>query len=163
MEFEKLRSAHDLNEFGCGQPGLDFWFKTHALRNQEKFDSVTYVGVEDGEVRTFFTLLPTEIKASSAPGRYIAEWPSGRGIPGWLLGRMAVHQEFHLQGFGRQTVKEALRTAAKATEIVGGRVVVLDAKNEDLVGFYERHGFERFREDPLRMGIPMRDVVSVVN
>lgn len=164
VDFQRLDATHDLEAFECGDASMDRWFRAHALSNQEAYDSATYVGVDDGgNVVCFFTVAPTMVKESDAPSWLMMGWPSrGIPIPGWLLGRMAVHAHHQAQGLGRRTVREALRTVASATKLTGGRVVVVDAMNDGLVDFYTKMGFDAFPGDPLRLGIAMMDVMAVV-
>jgi hypothetical protein len=50
-----------------------------------------------------------------------------------------------------------LRTLNPA-EITGVRAVVMDAKDEAAKAFYQRYGFEPFRDEPMRLWLMLKDV-----
>ncbi len=53
--------------------------------------------------------------------------------------------------WGTQLLVEALRRIVEAARVDGGRVVIVDADNEGLLGFYQGHGFLPTGVDPLRL------------
>jgi predicted N-acetyltransferase YhbS len=76
-----------------------------------------------------------------------------RDLPAILLGRLAVAS--HLQnpsvGLGTNLMRDAVVRTVMVSSHIGVRLMVVDALNEDLVGWYERFGFDRIRSDPLRL------------
>lgn len=71
----------------------------------------------------------------------------GRGgpaeIPAVLLARLALRQDLRGQGLGRSLVADALERVVTATQIVGARLVVVDAIAEPVARLYETLGFRR--------------------
>ena len=53
---------------------------------------------------------------------------------------------------------EALRKAVAAGEVAAARLNVVDAVDEHAAAFYQRYGFVRAPENPLRFYRPMKDV-----
>jgi len=92
-------------------------------------------------VVAYFSLAPTVITRGSLPRKL------GRGdptsIPAILLARLALHQSLQGQDLGAELLYRALERAIAATEVVGGRYVVVDAINETAMAFYEHFGFQR--------------------
>lgn len=72
-----------------------------------------------------------------------------------LLGRVAVHRDLRGQGMGTDLILHALRQAAKASELVASYAVILDAKNERVAAIYSKLGFVPFKDQPLKMFLPM--------
>lgn len=62
---EPLTSAHDVSDFSCGKPALDYWLKTRALSNQEKGFTAVIVIHKDNKAFGYYGLAPTAI----VPGR----------------------------------------------------------------------------------------------
>jgi len=65
-------------------------------------------------------------------------------VPAWLLAKLAL--DTSLRGskehqWRSQLLRHALETILAGVEVGGGRVIVVDADNPGLVGWYSRHGF----------------------
>jgi GNAT superfamily N-acetyltransferase len=65
-------------------------------------------------------------------------------LPLIILPLLAVDSPFQGQGIGRGFLKDALRRALQASEIVGIRAVLVHAIDDMARTFYERHGFVAF-------------------
>jgi len=76
-----------------------------------------------------------------------------RELPAILLGRLAVSSHLQDQGhhLGTDLLRDAIVRTVTVSSHVGVRLMVVDALNERLVGWYERRGFDRTQSDPLRL------------
>jgi predicted N-acetyltransferase YhbS len=132
--------------FQCGEEALDKYFRERASRDLANHLSAVFVVVPKDDPKTvvgFFTLssqqtaceiLPEELRKKT--GRY-------KVVGVTLLGRMAVAREFQNQKLGRFLLFAALHQACKAKKHVISFAVVVDAKTEKVVPFYEKYGFRR--------------------
>ena len=88
------------------------------------------------------------------------QWPEApKGLPrqavsAVLLGRMAVAQAAHGKGIGSMLVATARQLARETIMRTGGVGMVVDAANEEIVGFYAKYGFLRVVPEGLRMFLP---------
>jgi GNAT superfamily N-acetyltransferase len=64
-------------------------------------------------------------------------------IPAVLLAKCALDAHLQGRGLGAVLVADALRRVVTVSEIVGTRLVVVDALDESVVPFYEKLGFHR--------------------
>lgn len=133
-------AAHDLESFSCGNPSLDDWLHRHA-RTATGQGTRTYVLVdEDGAVVGYFALTPHYLNREEAPPRLARGAP--RQIPAILLAKLAVATSIQGQGLGAALLVHALGTIIDAARKAGGRVVVVDAIDDDAKAFYEHHDFQ---------------------
>lgn len=65
-------------------------------------------------------------------------------------------------GTGAALLADALQRIAIATQTVAARFVVVDARHENAVGFYEHHGFKRI-PGTLRLVQKLSDVAKSLN
>jgi predicted N-acetyltransferase YhbS len=74
-------------------------------------------------------------------------------VPAVLLGRFAVDVDWQGKGLGKDLLRDALVRIAGASEEVGMRAVVVDAKNEGVRAFYQSLGFRSINDpgDPMRL------------
>lgn len=146
---EALDERHDLDAFDSGAPDLDDWLKRSARRSDAKRQGRTYVWHGGDLVAVaYFTLAPHVIQRIELPGRL------SRGdlhqVPALLLARLAVDRHLQGQGLGAELLIDAMSRAVAASGPVGGRYVVVDARDEVAGHFYEHHGFQRCHTEQAR-------------
>lgn len=140
---------HDVEGFRCGNEALDEWLSRHA-RTATGQGTRTYVLV-DGAARIvgYFALAPHLLERAEAPRR------SGRGapqqIPAVLLAKLAVDSSVQGQGVGADLLVFALGVVVEAARKVGGRIIVVDAIDDDAQRFYEHHDFQPLPGNPQRL------------
>ncbi|HSP42796.1 MAG TPA: GNAT family N-acetyltransferase [Luteolibacter sp.] len=136
---------------------MDRYLRETARGHLEKGVSVTRVlvgtdAVAPKTVLGYFTLSSITVEAR--------EWPGApKGLPrqtvsAVLLGRLAVAQSAHGKGIGSMLVATARQLARETIARTGGVGLVVDAANEEIVGFYARFGFRRVVPGGFRMFLP---------
>jgi GNAT superfamily N-acetyltransferase len=130
---------HDLDGFRCGHDELDAWLIAHA-RTALGQGTRTYLLVDGGGlVRGYYAIAPHLLSRDDAPPRLARGAP--RQIPAILLAKLAVDRSLHGQGIGAELLVAALTTIIDAARRAGGRVVVVDAIDDNARRFYEHHDF----------------------
>jgi GNAT superfamily N-acetyltransferase len=138
--FERLSPEHDLQSFTSGDDDLDSWLRNAAITADRAGTARVYLWIGDDEqIIGYYAVVPHGIRREDVPSSV------GRGapdvIPGFLLARLAVSEQFQRQHLGGDLLAEALTTILHAIRIAGGRVIVVDALDERAHGFYEHFGF----------------------
>jgi GNAT superfamily N-acetyltransferase len=128
--------------FDCGEPMLNEWLRSRALKNETTGASRTFVTVEaqSGDVAGYYCLSASVLALEDAPGRVRRNMPSP--IPIILIGRLAVDERFKGHGLGASLLQDAVLKGIEASRILGARALVVDALNEDAERFYRKFGFE---------------------
>ena len=137
---ELLNDQHGLEEFDSGEPSLDTWLKDHARRAAQQGTASTHVwtGGTTNNVLAFYSVAPTQVarddvSSAAAGGNSI--------IPAYLIGRLALDRSLRGKKFGVQLLLDALEVIVAAASTSGGRLVVVDALNDNADGFYRTNGF----------------------
>jgi GNAT superfamily N-acetyltransferase len=154
---EKLRRDHAVDAFVCGQPQLDFFLARYALPSQQADGSATYVGLFDGIVIGYYTLVYGHVEHADAPERVI----KGLGrypVPLMVLARLAVHRDRQGKGIGAALLRDAMRRTAQAAEIGGLRALAAHAKDDRAAAFYAHFGFSPSPTDPMHLFVLLKDV-----
>lgn len=154
---ERLNAHHDVSTFDSGSEVLDQWLRRHALAAQRMDSARTFVVTRSGRVVGYFSLTMGSVLRGEGPAKLV------RGMPAYpvgmvLLARLAVDRSEQGKGIGATLLAEALRKAAAAGEVAAARLVVVDAVDEIAAAFYERYGFVRVPEHPLRLYRRIKDV-----
>ena len=76
-------------------------------------------------------------------------------VPAIRVGRMAVSQSETGKGYGRLLLGHAVNLALSVRRTMGVRVLVVDAKDEQVAAFYEGFGFRRTANAGLTLYLPL--------
>lgn len=147
MRIERLDEEHDLGPFCCGNKLLDDWLRIHALENQRRNLSRTFVLVDDGgAIAGYYALSMGGVAKDELPRRL------GRGLPGYqigmvLLARLAIDAHHKGEGLGRDLMVDAILHAGAAGQHAGARFIAVDPIDESARRFYSRFAFTNIEGD----------------
>ena len=162
LRVEPLADGHDLDAFSCRHPSLDAWLREHA-HNATRQGTRTYLLLErdPDAVAGYFAIAPHLLERAAAPRRI------GRGapdrIPAILLAKLAVREDLQGRGLGADLLIHALTTILTAARAAGGRLVVVDAIDDDAAGFYRAHDFTPSPADPRRLVLKLSTVAQALD
>ncbi|HEC08967.1 MAG TPA: N-acetyltransferase [Acidimicrobiales bacterium] len=154
----RLEAGDDLEVFDCGVPALDEWLRRFALSDQRAGASVTYVLRRGDRVVGFYTLAPHAIEPDRAERRLGAGLPRRRPIPVILLARLGLDRSEQGSGLGADLLRDALARCVAAADEIGGRAMLVHAKDDTAASFYAKHGFQPLPENPHHLYILMEDL-----
>ncbi|WP_293914556.1 GNAT family N-acetyltransferase [Deinococcus sp.] len=153
-------AACDTSEFDCLDEHLTAYLRGgRAARDLAAGQAAVFLMIDTGRrVWGYYTLSSASVSRrehfSSAQARQFG-YPQ---VAVTLLGRVAVHRELRGQGVGTELIVHALRQAVRASEVVASYAVILDAKNEKVAALYRRLGFVAFKDQPLKLMLPMETI-----
>lgn len=157
-----LRADHPRNEFDCGDVDLDRYFKTQVTQDIRRHVAHCFVAVNSwGQVAGYYTLAASSVLLADLPQALAKKLPRYPTVPVARMGRLAVTQSAQQIGLGSALLADALTRVFQAD--VAAYAMVVDAKHEDAVLFYEKHGFKQFSSQPMSLWLPMNAVVSLVS
>jgi GNAT superfamily N-acetyltransferase len=138
---EPLGPDHVLDGFDCEKASLNDWLVRRALTNQGSGASRTWVVVDDsGRVVAYYASATASILRGAATKRAARNQPED--VPAVLLARMAVDREHRGQGLGAALLKHFVLKALEVAALVGARVLLVHAEDEEARQFYLHHDFE---------------------
>jgi ribosomal protein S18 acetylase RimI-like enzyme len=154
---EPLGTQHDRSAFSCGVEPLDRYIREQAGQDARKRVAAPFVLCEGkgDEVVGYYTLSALSIDVGDWPEDVAKKLPRYPLVPATLLGRLAVDARLRGRGAGEHLLMDALRRALEASRGVASVAVVVDAKDDSAVSFYQRYGFVRFVDQPRRLFLPM--------
>ena len=83
-------------------------------------------------------------------------------VPGFRLARLAVDKRFQGRGIGGQLLLGAGRRCLLASAEVGGVVLVIDAKDESVAGWYAGYGAVPLLDAPLTLVLPLATIEAAL-
>jgi len=147
VRVERLADHHQLGSFTCGVKALDDWLRYHALENQRRNLSRTFVLLDDGDrIVGYYALTMGGVRREALPSRY------RKGLPPYeigmvLLARFAIADDRHGRGLGRDLLIEAIERAADAGTQVAARFIAVDPIDEDARAFYDKFAIRQIQGD----------------
>jgi GNAT superfamily N-acetyltransferase len=155
-----LTAGHRTDAFDCGQATLNTWLKRHALANQDRGSSRTYVVCADERVVAYYAIAAGSIVHADAIGGVRRNMPEP--VPVALLGRLAVDVSVQGQGIGKHLLQDAVIRVAQASDVIGMRAIVVDALDEQAKAFYERYGFVSSPISPFKLMVTIEAVLRQI-
>lgn len=163
---ESLTKKHNRQEFECGEPELNKYFREQARQDTIKKLAATFVLIDNAtdEIVGFYSLSSSAIDATEFPPEFrLSKHPI---YPVILLGKLASSirhrdKDGKKQGLGRLLLMDALFRAYEQTNQIGAIAVILDAKHNSIT-FYTKYGFLPTLDTPNRFFIPMKSIKILV-
>ena len=141
FRLEPLSDHHDRSGFHCGEEPLDRYFQTQVTQDIRRHVANCFVAVEaeTGQIAAYYTLSASSIPITDLPPEEAKRLPRYPTVPAVRVGRLAVDQRFQKRGLGEAMLGDATARALKAD--VAAFMLVVDAKNDQAIAFYERYEF----------------------
>jgi len=155
FRLEPLGGGHGRNAFTSGVAPLDRYFQTQVTQDIRRRVATCFVAVEaaTGKVAAYYTLTSAGIPISDLPPEIVKKLPRYPSIPAVRIGRLAVDTRFQGKGLGGAMLGDALQrvlSSAPATY-----ALLVDAKDEKAVAFYQHHGFIPLASQPRTLFLPL--------
>jgi GNAT superfamily N-acetyltransferase len=162
---ELLGGSYDRAAFTCGVGALDRYLQQQAGQDTRRKVAVVFVLIDTHResIVGYYTLSACSIEPSDLPRTVTRKLPHYRDFPAVLLGRLAILTRYQSQGFGRRLLVDALKRSLDQSNHIGAMAVIVDAKDESAVRFYERYGFQPFVTDRYRLFLPMQDILRLAD
>ena len=152
IKIEPLGKHHDRSSFNCGQPDLDSWFRLRASQDEKRNIARVFVAVADDlGVVGFYSLSSLSLSLDHLPEQVAHKLPRYDAIPAALIGRLARDERVRGQGVGELLLADAISRVLGAGRSIAVFAIVVDAKDERAVGFYQTFGFQPFPLRPNRL------------
>jgi ribosomal protein S18 acetylase RimI-like enzyme len=150
-----LGAEHDRGSFHCGEEALDRYLQTQATQDVRRRIANCFVAVEavSGQVAAYYTIAAASIPLVDLPPEEAKRLPRYPTLPAVRIGRLAVGQKFQGRGLGGVLLVDALRRTLQAPSAV--YTLIVDAKNDDGVAFYQRYGFRTLASRTRGLFLPL--------
>jgi len=150
-----LGAEHDRESFSCGEAALDRYFKTQATQDIRRRIANCFVAVASAEreVAAYYTLAAAGIPFVDLPPEESKRLPRYPSLPAVRIGRLAVDVRFQGRGLGSSLILDAARRSMRVAPAI--YTLIVEAKNDSAVKFYERCGFRCFVSQPRTLYLPL--------
>jgi ribosomal protein S18 acetylase RimI-like enzyme len=135
-----LNVSDDRSTFSCGAASLDTYFQKQVTQDIRRRITACFVAMtDDNRLAGFYTLATASLLLTDLPPSLSKKLPRYPSVPAVRMGRLAVDQAFKGIGLGGALLADALDRSARSE--IAAFALLVDAKNEYAVRFYQHHGF----------------------
>jgi ribosomal protein S18 acetylase RimI-like enzyme len=151
-----LDASIDTANFQCGTEHLNDYIRRYASQDVRKNVSRVFVATPENDSKKlagYFTLSAGCVSCSSLPttlARKLPRYP----VPIALLGRLAVDNQSQGQGLGSILLADACQRISQASSALAVVGIIVDAKDDKAISFYEHFGFIPLPGQPDRLLLP---------
>jgi GNAT superfamily N-acetyltransferase len=151
---EALCRDHDRAAFRSGVDALDRYLRELALQDMKRRIAGCFVALDDARtIVGFYTLAATAVAVDALPTELTKRLPRYPLVPAVLIGRLAVALDHQGKGLGRALIFDAaIRTDRLG---IGTFALIVDAKDDRAVSFYQSSGFELIHGETRRLFVPV--------
>ena len=146
----KLAATDQVDAFDCGQAALNQFLQRYALVNQKANSAQTYVCCQGDVVVGFYSLVVGSVDPEATPSRVM------------ILARLAVDKAHQRKSLGQALLKDALLRTAQAADIAGIRCLLVHAKDDMALRWYETWEFEPSPTDPYHLFLMLKDLKNLL-
>ena len=160
---EPVGKQHDRSTFSCGVEPLDRYLREQAGQDARKRVAAPFVlcASKSSAILGYYTLSALSVDVGAWPEDVAKKLPKYPLAPATLIGRLAVDARLRGKGAAEHLLMDALRRAVDASREVASVAVVVDAKDDVSVSFYERYGFISFADQRRRLFLPMAVIAQM--
>ena len=160
FRIERLTKQHDRSVFNCGTEALNEYLKTRARKDQQRYFSTCYLAISNDteQVAGFYSISASSIKLDLLSPTARKKLPRYDDVPVVRIGRLAIDKNFHGRGLGSALIYDAIKRVIQSG--IGVYAVVVDAKNDAAVAFYEHMGFQTLQDKDDILYLPIASVMS---
>ena len=155
FRFEALGEHHDRAAFCCGNDALERYFQNQATQDIRRRISNCFVIVEiaTNNVAGYYTLSAASIALPDLPPEEARRLPRYPTLPAVRIGRLAVDRRFQRRGLGELMLVDAVNRTMQ--DAAAAFAMLVDAKNDQAVAFYQRYGFRPMAGKPRTLFLPL--------
>ncbi|MGD0134067.1 MAG: GNAT family N-acetyltransferase [Bryobacteraceae bacterium] len=161
---EAISKKHDRDAFDCGEEALNEFLRRYARKSHDLGGAKTFLAIDDENNKTilgFYSLSPASVEYARTP-EIVRRGLARHDIPGFRLARVAVDRKLQGQGIGGQLLLAAGRRCLMVAAEVGGVVLVIDAENEKVAGWYASYGAVPLLDAPLSLLLPLATIKAAL-
>lgn len=149
-----LEATHDRVAFNSESDLLNRYLREQATQDIRRRVSACFVALSDeARIAGYYTLASASLLLADLPASIGKKLPRYPTVPAVRMGRLAVDQSFMGQGLGGALLADALDRAARSE--IAAFALMVDAKDETAVAFYQHHGFMALPDSPQTLFLPL--------
>ncbi len=154
FRIERLHK-HVRTGFDGGVAALNRYLVQQAGQEMRRHFAVCFLLIESAteSIAGYYTLSACSIPLPDLPDRLSNRLPRYPNIPAARMGRLAIDVRYRSRGLGGALLHDAVQRSTESDIAV--YALLVDAKEDLAIRFYEHHGLHRFASQPNVLFLPI--------
>jgi ribosomal protein S18 acetylase RimI-like enzyme len=161
MALSPLKESYNRKRFNFDNERINKFLKESANSAAKRNLSRTFVleGSDETDIAGFCSLSNIEVKVP-VPHKLNKKYPNP--LPGVTLAKMGVDKGYQGQGVAKIMIVDAMRRTLRINQNMGVVGLFVDAKDDELVEFYQHRGFIFLQkeEHTSKLWMPIDSIVT---
>ena len=158
MDFQitSLDASVNADDFQCGNQPLNDYIRRYASQDVRRNVARVFVAtpkIDPQLLVGFYTLRAGSVSCTTLPPSLAKKLPR-YPIPVALIGRLAVDSKFQGKGLGSILLADACLKVAQASSVLAMAGIIVDAKDDAAITFYQHFGFVLLQGESNRLLLP---------
>jgi GNAT superfamily N-acetyltransferase len=160
---EAITRQHDRAAFDCGDPELNTFLRRYARQSHDQGAAKTFLAIDitTNAIIGFYSLAPAALAHHRAP-ESTQRGLARHDIPGFRLARIAVALSHQGKSLGGQLLLAAGRRCLAASAVVGGTILIIDAKSDRAAKWYASYGAIPLADAPRTLVLPLATIATLL-
>ncbi|MBS0641619.1 MAG: GNAT family N-acetyltransferase [Proteobacteria bacterium] len=160
---EAITRKHDRSAFDCGDADLNEFLRRYARQSHDQGAAKTFLAINAAAnaILGFYSVAPASLAYRRAP-EIVRRGLGRHEIPGFRLARIAIDRAHQGRGLGGQLLLAAGRRCIMAATVVGGTVLIIDAKNDRAAAWYATYGAIPLLDAERTLILPLATIESLL-
>lgn len=157
FQLAPLDATHDRAVFNSDSEPLNRYLREQITQDVRRRVAACFVALAGGKrIAGYYTLASASLLLVDLPASTGKKLPRYPTVPAVRMGRLAVDQEFKGLGLGGALLADALDRAARSE--IAAYALMVEAKDEAAVAFYQHHGFIALPDSPRTLFLPLATI-----
>ncbi|QIM63644.1 GCN5 family acetyltransferase [Pasteurellaceae bacterium Orientalotternb1] len=144
----------DRTDFRSTSEALNHYLQAQASQDIKRRVASCFLALTSTQkIAGYYTLASTSIPLNALPDELRKKLPRYHSIPAVLMGRLAVDQNLSGQGLGSALLIDAIQRILRSE--IATYALVVEAKDENAIRFYQKFGFIVFSDTPNKLFYPL--------
>ena len=154
---EPLSDTHDRGAFDSGVAALDRYFASQATQDIRRRIAACFVAIERDTktIAGYYTIATSSLPLTDIAVATAKKPPRYPLVPAVRIGRLAVALTQRGKGIGAGLLIDGIARAFRGDLMAFAMVV--DAKDDAAIAFYQHHGFVAFASAPMSLYLPLAE------
>ncbi len=159
---EALTPSHERAYFSSGVDPLDRYLRELATQDVKRRVSNCFLALDDADtIAGYYTFAAASLPLMELPVETTRRLPRYPLLPAGLIGRLAIDRRFQGRRLGGALVMDAVARAARADPAIFA--IIVDAKDDAAIAFYEHLQFRRFVSRPASLFLPIATALQALD
>lgn len=158
FEVTSFKTVYNRLEFNSESELLNRYLREQVSQDIRRRVTACFLALTGKRIVGYYTLASSSLLLTDLPVDIRKKLPRYPTVPAVRMGRLAVDKAFKGQGLGSALLADALDRTCRSE--IAAHALVVDAKDEAAISFYQHHGFITLPDSNNTLFLPLATALA---